>query len=35
MLKVADEVVEDFKKIDYEVKYKLYDSSDFSVHKKE
>lgn len=34
MLKVADEVVEDFKKIDYEVKYKLYDSSDFSVPQK-
>lgn len=34
MLKVANEVVEDFKKIDYEVKYKLYDSSDFSVPQK-
>lgn len=34
MLKVADEVVEDFKKIDYEVKYKLYNSSDFSVPQK-
>ena len=34
MLKVADEVVEDFRKIDYEVKYKLYDSSNFSVPQK-
>ncbi|NQY54469.1 MAG: DNA cytosine methyltransferase [Campylobacteraceae bacterium] len=34
MSKVADQVVEDFKKIDYDVKYKLYDSSDFSVAQK-
>lgn len=34
MMKVADQVVDDFKKIDYEVKYKLYDSSDFSVAQK-
>lgn len=34
MIKVADQVVEDFKKIDYDVKYKLYDSSDFSVAQK-
>lgn len=34
MLKVADQVVDDFKNIDYEVQYKLYDSSDFSVAQK-
>jgi len=34
MSKVADQVVDDFKKIDYTVKYKLYDSSDFSVAQK-
>jgi DNA (cytosine-5)-methyltransferase 1 len=34
MSKVADQVVEDFNKIDYDVKYKLYDSSDFSVAQK-
>lgn len=34
MLKVADQVVDDFKKINYDVKYKLYDSSDFSVAQK-
>jgi len=34
MLKVADQVVDDFKNIDYEVQYNLYDSSDFSVAQK-
>lgn len=34
MLKVADQVVDDFKKIGYDVKYKLYDSSNFSVAQK-
>ena len=34
MMKVADQVVDDFNKIDYDVKYKLYDSSDFSVAQK-
>lgn len=34
MIKVADEVVEDFKKVNYDVKYKLYDSSNFSVAQK-
>lgn len=34
MMKVANQVVDDFKKIDYVVKYKLYDSSDFSVAQK-
>jgi DNA (cytosine-5)-methyltransferase 1 len=34
MIKVANQVVEDFDKIDYDVKYKLYDSSDFSVAQK-
>ncbi len=34
MAKVADQVVDDFKSIDYDVNYKLYDSSDFSVAQK-
>jgi DNA (cytosine-5)-methyltransferase 1 len=34
MIKVADQVVDDFNKIDYDVKYKLYDSRDFSVAQK-
>lgn len=34
MIKVADQVVEDFDKIDYDVKYKLFDSSEFSVAQK-
>jgi len=34
MLKVANQVVDDFQKIGYDVKYKLYDSSDFSVPQK-
>ena len=34
MIKVADQVVEDFNKIGYEVKYKLFDSSEFSVAQK-
>jgi DNA (cytosine-5)-methyltransferase 1 len=34
MIKVADQVVDDFNKIEYEVMYKLYDSSDFSVPQK-
>jgi len=34
MIKVADQVVEDFDSIGYDVKYKLYDSSEFSVAQK-
>lgn len=34
MIKVADQVVEDFDRVGYDVKYKLYDSSDFSVAQK-
>ena len=34
MIKVADQVVEDFDKIGYDVKYKLFDSSEFSVAQK-
>jgi len=34
MIKVADQVVEDFKKVGYIVDYKLYDSSEFSVAQK-
>jgi len=34
MLKVADQVIDDFQKVGYDVKYKLYDSSDFSVPQK-
>ncbi len=34
MIKVADQVVEDFNRIGYDVKYKLFDSSEFSVAQK-
>lgn len=34
MIKVADQVVDDFDRIGYDVKYKLFDSSDFSVAQK-
>ena len=34
MKKVADQVVEDFEKIGYDVEYSLFDSSDFSVAQK-
>jgi len=34
MIKVADEVVEDFNKVGYDVEYKLFDSSEFSVAQK-
>lgn len=34
MMVVADQVVQDFEKINYSVKYKLYDATDFSVPQK-
>ena len=34
MIKVADQVVEDFNRVGYDVEYKLFDSSDFSVAQK-
>jgi len=34
MIKVADQVVEDFNQVGYDVKYKLFDSSEFSVAQK-
>jgi len=34
MIKVADQVVEDFNQVDYDVEYKLFDSSEFSVAQK-
>ena len=34
MIKVADQVVEDFDRVGYDVQYKLFDSSEFSVAQK-